>query len=215
MKTPAFQEKDPSYYNVTKVKMLPLIPPGPNVVLDLGCAAGRTGLALLETKRAAHLVGVEMFEPAAQEARKHYHEVLVGDIEAMQFDYRDRFDFVICGDVLEHLRNPYRIVKEAYRWLKPGGHLLVCLPNVRFWEVIKDLLLFGKWDYIKAGIMDETHLRFFTRSSAVRMVEEAGFEVVSQQMLIHGSKKNFANRLTAGVFEEFLGLQVLVSGRRP
>jgi len=214
MNNPAFQENDPSYYRVTKVRMLPLIPPGPNVVLDLGCAAGRTGLKLLETNRAAYLVGVEIFGPAAQEARKHYDEVIVGDLEDMHLDYKGRFDFVICGDILEHLKNPYRIVSEAYHWLKPGGHLLVCLPNVRYWAVLKDLLLLGRWTYTAAGVLDQTHLRFFTRSSCAQMLEAAGFQVVHLQMIVHGPKKNLANRLTGRLFEQFLGSQVLASGRR-
>lgn len=83
--------------------------------------------------------GGEIFEPAVQEARKHYDEVIVGDLEDMHLDYTGRFDFVICGDILEHLKNPYRIVSGAYDWLKPGGHLPVCLPNVRYGAVLKDL----------------------------------------------------------------------------
>ena len=82
--------------------MFHLFPDGPNKVLDLGCGSGRVGKVLLDSGKAAEVTGVEIFEPAAAEARKHYKTVHTGDIEEMTLDYRGDFDMVVCGDVLEH-----------------------------------------------------------------------------------------------------------------
>lgn len=128
--------------------------------LDMGCASGRMGEKLLETGKAIEMVGLECFEGAAAEAAKTY-KVHVGDVK-MVFNYESCFDYVICGDILEHLKDPYDIVRQVFRWLKPGGSILVCVPNVRNFRVLNDLVFHGKWEYLSAGILDKTHMRFFT-----------------------------------------------------
>ena len=208
------EQKDPNYYQCLKAWMLPLIQNGPNVVLDMGCATGNMGKKLLEIGKAKEVIGMELFEAAALEASKHYKKVHVGDVEMMTLDYEAYFDYVICGDILEHLKDPYTVVKRACRWLKPGGSILVCLPNVRNYRVLKALVFRGEWEYVSAGIMDRTHLRFFTKSSLRCMVEEAGFEVYHQHMVIEGSKKNFFNRATFGLVDEFLAAQSFCCGRK-
>jgi 2-polyprenyl-3-methyl-5-hydroxy-6-metoxy-1,4-benzoquinol methylase len=210
----AFVDKDSHYYVRFKWWMLPLIKDGPNIVMDLGCAAGVMGRKLLETGKAKEVFGVEIFEPAAAEAATIYKKVHVGDIEEMQLDYNQCFDYVICGDILEHLRDPYKIVRLLSTWLKPGGSLFVCVPNVRNYHVVADLVLRGKWEYQSAGIMDRTHLRFFTASSCRQMLLDAGLEVYHQQVIVEGPKKNLFNRATFGLFKEFLASQTFCCARK-
>lgn len=215
MQNTAFLEKDAHYYVRLKWWMLPLIKDGPNSVMDLGCASGVMGRKLLDVGKAGEVHGVEIFPEAAEESSRYYNEVHVGDIESMDLEYESKFDYVICGDILEHLKDPYSVVRRIHQWLKPGGSLFVCVPNVRNYNVVIDLILHGRWEYRDAGIMDRTHMRFFTRSSCSAMLSDAGFEVYHREMVIEGPKKNFANRLTLGLFEEFLGVQTFCCGRKP
>lgn len=214
MQNPAFQDKDSEYYTRDKAWMLPLVKEGPNVILDLGCASGRVGRRLLESGRAKEMIGAEIFPSAAEEAAKTYKKVYVGDLEETSLDYVDHFDYVICGDILEHLKDPYKVVNKAAGWLKPGGSVLVCVPNVRNFRVLRDLIFHGDWKYASSGILDCTHLRFFTRHSCRRMLEEAGFDVYHEQMVIYGWKKTLLNRLTFGILGEFLATQVFCCGQK-
>ena len=215
MKNPAFQNPGDQYYMQEKRFLFPLIPDGPNVLLDLGCAAGQVGKALRESHKAAEIVGVEIFEPAAAEARKLYKEVHVGDIEDMKLGYDKYFDIVLCGDILEHLREPAKVLRQIHGWLKDGGRLVCSVPNIRYWKIWRALIFRGEWEYTGDGILDQTHLRFFTTKSFTRMIANASFEVERTDVRIHWGPKQLAfNRLTRGAFKEFLGYQILVSARK-
>lgn len=215
MKNPTFQEASDDYYVQEKKFLFHLIPDGPNVVMDLGCGAGRVGKGLLESNKAAEIVGVEIFEPAANEALKCYKTVHVGDIENMDLAYDKHFDVVICGDILEHLKDPFKIVERARHWLKDSGRLVCCVPNVRYWRVWSDLVFRGKWEYKSEGIMDQTHLRFYTRRSFKALLKNASFVVQDEEMRIAlGPKQLAVNRVTWGIFEEFLGIQMLFTARK-
>lgn len=197
------------YYNIEKSRMVPFIPDGDNVILDIGCATGRLGRKLRDLHKANELIGVEIFSPAADEAAKFYDKVYRGDIESLTLPYKEYFDFVICGDILEHLRDPWTLLDRIHGWLKSDGIFISSIPNIRNWRVIRDLMLCGKWDYVEAGILDNTHLRFFTKSTFLKMQTKAKFEIIYSQMTIYGRKKNLINLCTFKVLEEFLGSQIL------
>jgi O-antigen biosynthesis protein len=197
------------YYNRDRSSIYPCVPEGPNVVLDLGCGAGVVGKRLLELKRAKRVVGVEIYQPVAAEAAKCYHQVHQGDIETMELDYHECFDYVICADILEHLNAPQKLVSRIRHWLKPEGKLICSVPNVRNWSVLGDLLWRGNWEYQDSGILDQTHLRFFTRRTFLKMLQGAGFEIESCRMLIYGRRNRIGSSITAGLLDEFLGTQVL------
>jgi 2-polyprenyl-3-methyl-5-hydroxy-6-metoxy-1,4-benzoquinol methylase len=215
MQNPAFQDKDSEYYTREKSWMVPLVKRGPNVILDLGCASGRLGKRLLADGKAKELIGAEIFAPAAEEAAKIYKKVYVGDVEEIDLEYSDYFDYVICGDILEHLKDPYRVVERISTWLKPGGSLLACVPNVRNFRVLRNLIFRGEWNYVSSGILDRTHLRFFTRSSCRRMLADVGLDVYHEKMIIYGTKKTIFDTVTLGCFAEFLATQVFCCARKP
>jgi SAM-dependent methyltransferase len=125
-----------------------------------------------------------------------------------------QFDVILCLDVLEHMVNPWGAVDRLVsRYLAPGGALVVSLPNVRHYSVVLPLLLQGRWDYQDAGLLDRTHLRFFTRDTALRLLSHplleparcvgAGFE--------WPSRKGIFNTLTAGVFRELVTYQYFLA----
>jgi SAM-dependent methyltransferase len=118
----------------------------------------------------------------ADELRHSGHRVVQADPDDIPLDER-LFDSVLLMDVLEHLPDPAPVLAEARRLLRPGGRLFVSVPNVANLTV-RLALLFGRFEYGDRGIMDRTHLRFFTRKSALRMLRNAGFEVVRHEMTV-------------------------------
>jgi 2-polyprenyl-3-methyl-5-hydroxy-6-metoxy-1,4-benzoquinol methylase len=205
---------DNSYYGRERPSLYTRVDEGPTIILDLGCGMGTLGRKLRELKKAKELVGAEIFETAGQEAAKFYEKVYIGDIESMQLPYLDYFDYVICGDILEHTKDPYRLVSQIRTWLKPGGKLICSLPNVRNYRVWSKLIFRGQWEYEDSGILDATHLRFFTRKSGCKMVRDAGLQIENCTMLTYGTKKLLLNALTFRLCEELLALQFVIEARK-
>jgi SAM-dependent methyltransferase len=153
-----------------------LVPESARRVLDIGCGAGRLGESI-KKRQPANVSGIECDPRAAAAARHRLDHVWAGDIE--QLDLRippGSFDAIVCADVLEHLREPARILKRARDWLAPGGRLIASIPNVRHHTVIRSLLQ-GNWTYESAGLLDRTHLRFFTRREIEKLFHRAGFAI--------------------------------------
>ncbi len=154
-----------------------LVGPGKRV-LDVGCATGYLGEVL--KRRGCEVVGVEIDPSAAAKAADVLDEVLVADLE--QVDLRDSFppasfDVIVFGDVLEHLRDPLRLLRSTVGLLRPGGSVVVSVPNVAHGSV-RLALLQGRWQYRDLGLLDRTHVTFFTRSTILRLMSDAGLAVV-------------------------------------
>ena len=163
-------------------------------VLEFGCSNGF--LSRLIAEGGAKVVGVEIDEEAAAEARRFCSKVHVLDLNRSDWagDIGERFDLATFGDVLEHLFDPVSALRESKKVLNPGGRVLVCLPNVAHWTIRAKLAL-GNFDYQAIGILDHTHLRFFTATSARRLIEESGFKVLQFRPLIGG---RYTDRSRAG-----------------
>jgi 2-polyprenyl-3-methyl-5-hydroxy-6-metoxy-1,4-benzoquinol methylase len=147
-------------------------------VLECGCSNGFLS-RLIAAHGGPRVVGIEREREAAGEARAHCDRVLELDLNGDDWPEQvgERFDLVTFGDVLEHLVDPVRTLRQASGLLDAGGRVLVSLPNVVHWTVRAKVLL-GRFDYQAGGILDVTHLRFFTRDSAAAMIRQAGYEVV-------------------------------------
>ncbi len=164
----------------------------PRTVLDVGCGIGLNGAAAKRT--GARVTGIEIVPASIERARKVLDEVLVADIER-EASLRDalgqrRFDLLLLADVLEHTTEPRAVLERLVPYLEDDGHVLISLPNVAAWPVRLGLLA-GRFEYTRSGILDDTHLRFFTRESAVAMIEAAGLEVLRVEqnpMLVRGAK---------------------------
>jgi SAM-dependent methyltransferase len=143
-------------------------------VLECGCSTGFLS-RLIAADGGPVVVGVEAEAEAAAQARQFCRRVVVADLDEPGWSVQvgGTFDLVTFGDVLEHLADPVRALREASGLLNPGGRVLVSLPNVAHWTVRLKLLL-GRFDYQDAGLLDVSHLRFFTIRSARRMLREAG-----------------------------------------
>lgn len=144
-------------------------------VLDVGCASGY--LAERLKAQGCRVTGLERDPSAAEQARTHCERVLVGsaDDEALLAKTGGGFDIILCGDILEHLPDPAIPLRAFSKLLSPGGRLLVSLPNIAYLTVRLGLL-FGRFEYRDQGILDRTHLRFFTLQSARRLFESTGWQ---------------------------------------
>ena len=131
----------------------------------------------LKNKLNAEAWGIEYNDEAATAAEEKLDKVISGKIEDALTELPDNyFDTIIFADVLEHLVDPYSVLELIKDKLSPEGELIASIPNVRHWSVVKQLLE-GRWDYQEWGIMDSTHLRFFTRQSIQSMFDKAGYNI--------------------------------------
>lgn len=195
--------------------------PEGGAVLDVGCASG--GLLGALAGRAGRREGVEVDAAAAQAARLVADDVHVGSIDDVVLP-EDTFDVVVLGDVLEHLVDPAAGIQRVLPALRAGGRVVVSLPNVAHWSVRASLLV-GRWEYRSSGILDDTHLRFFTWSTGARLVEDAGLTVVERQPIVSGLGAHLGFRVPAGVERKWqsvgrripnlLAFQQLLVARRP
>jgi 2-polyprenyl-3-methyl-5-hydroxy-6-metoxy-1,4-benzoquinol methylase len=155
-----------------------------NDILDVGCGEGH--LAEKLRRKGNRVVGVDLLaEPKCAAALTRYVQADLdqGLGAALPALRGQKFDLVLLQDVLEHLRAPGRLLRDCLPLLKPNGRIVVSLPNVANLTVRLGLL-FGRFEYARRGILDETHLRFYTRRSARRLVEEAGYEVLEQHITV-------------------------------
>jgi len=149
----------------------------PRRVLDVGCSSGYLARRLVE--RGAAVVGIDTDEQAAQEARAVCEQVLVGDVESMELPFEaGSFDVILCGDLLEHLRDPVSFLARLRPLLAREGRLVLTTPNIANWAMRVGLLA-GRWRYTDRGILDRTHTHLFTKKTLEQTLEQAGFRIVA------------------------------------
>lgn len=212
-----YSSKAAIYYANARHEILPLLPPNVGRVLDVGCGTGET-LALLKQDRGCSWAGgVELFPNAAQEARSRVDQLFEGDIEKIVLPIQpESLDVILCLDVLEHLINPWEVMTRLTDLLKPGGILIASIPNVRYAKVSLSLVFSGTWDYTDKGILDRTHLRFFTRSSAINLIESPGLKV--DEIRCTGVQKGgwgyWINMVTFSLMRQLLEIQYVIRARK-
>ena len=147
-------------------------------VLETGCSTGFVTRLIVEGGK-TRVVGIELDADAAKAAERYCERVVNTDLNSDSWTEAvgEKFDLVTFGDVLEHLLDPTRTLAGSKRLLKPGGRVLICLPNIAHWTVRVKLLL-GKFEYESTGLLDYTHLRFFTVATAKKMLAAAGFKTI-------------------------------------
>lgn len=175
-------------------------------VLELGPASGHMTRVL--RGRGCAVVGIEIDPEIADLAAQSSERIILGDLDELDFDAElgaDRFDVIVAADVLEHLKNPLSALRRLAKFLNPGGHFVVSLPNVAHGSV-RIALLQGHFDYQNVGLLDTTHLRFFTRESVGRLFDDAELavaEIFHQELNIEASEVPFDGRsVPAGILEE-------------
>lgn len=196
-----------------------LVPATAQRILDLGCSTGHLGGSLLRGSR--EVVGVELDPRLAAEARTRLTAVVECDLEALAAgplpdELREPFDCVIAADVLEHLRDPWSVVRWAAERLAPGGSLVVSVPNIRHLRTFWLLLVRRRWAYEPVGIFDRTHLRWFARANLPELLDGTDLQITeltrTYQLVPQWEAR--VNKL-APLFRELGTLQFVFRAERP
>ena len=145
-------------------------------ILEFGCGEAPLG-AELKRRQQCRVVGIELDPKAAAVARKRIDDVYCGDVREVVEILQEKFDWIVGGDIVEHLDEPWSFLAELRRLCRPGGHLLLSLPNLSNASVIGDLLN-GRFDYVYMGLTCVGHLRFMTRRTIEEMLAIAGWRVI-------------------------------------
>lgn len=181
MHADAYADKNDAYFGWGRSEMLPFIPAGLTSLLDVGCASGAFG-AMLKSRMAVQVTGIEPHYESALAARTKLDHVVHGGAEVAAAQLSGQlFDCITFNDVLEHLVDPWETLRQVRHLLRPGGVVVASIPNVRHLSVSRDYLIDGKWEYQSEGVLDRTHLRFFTRSSMRDLFATSGYEVTRQE----------------------------------
>lgn len=211
-----YNEKTSEYFSRARIEIAPLLPVSsgrPLRVLEIGCSEGHTLEWLKKTGYSNWTAGVEPYAdlrvgPGAVDC---FFKI---DIEKATPELPlESVDLILCLDVLEHLVNPWETIRRLDSLLKPGGHWIISVPNLRNYHVLADLTFKGKFDYVESGILDRTHLRFFTRSSAIELAETSGATV--NKVLGTETRRWQKRLLTLLGLGDLLAKQFVIAAKKP
>jgi cyclopropane fatty-acyl-phospholipid synthase-like methyltransferase len=174
-------------------------------ILDVGCGRGNLG-SYLQTTYGSEVTGLEIIKDNFLVASTVLHEAHLGDIESMDMSVLgSRFDYVIFSDSLEHMLDSKAVLERVRDLMAENGHLLISMPNIRNFRVTIPLVFLDQWDYQDEGLLDRTHLRFFTCTSICKLIEQCGYKVEQVRFdLPLSSKVGVLNMLTLGIFRRHL-----------
>ncbi|MDR2693210.1 MAG: class I SAM-dependent methyltransferase [Chitinispirillales bacterium] len=170
-------EKSELMYAISKrPEMAQFLPGAYSKVLEIGCNVGN--FAPIVKSKPCEYWGVEPFEEAAKVAGTRMDKVLVGLYDNVANEVPDNyFDMVIANDIIEHLEQPWNFLQSIKKKMTINAFIVLSIPNVRYYLNLGELLIHKDWKYVNSGILDITHLRFFTKKSIIRLLNENGFEI--------------------------------------
>ena len=216
-----YEDKDfKNYFQIQRHEMLEYIPKSVSILLDVGCSSGSFG-QLIKATHSVEVWGIEPNKSAAEIASQTLDKVICGAFDSSLNLPEQSFDCIVFNDVLEHLVNPKDALTYCQQLLKNKGVIVASIPNVRYFDNIWNLLVKKDWEYTESGILDKTHLRFFTNKSIVSTFDAAGYEVeliegINPLERIHPyllKKFRFLNRLLFNNIEDMRYLQFAVVAR--
>lgn len=158
--------------------------------LDIGCACGATLLEIQNRYPNAKIYGIEL-DPYSAEFASHIATVVQGNVETMDFPFDVSFDYIILGDILEHLVDPGKLLKKLKTHLSENGVIITSIPNILHYSAIGQILM-GSFAYSDAGVLDRTHLRFFTLYDSANLLSSSGYEIVDLRKLIEEPADDFS-----------------------
>jgi len=205
-----------NYYTLARPEIANVVPKGIKAILDIGTGEGYF-LKLIKEQIGCETWGIEVNAAAAEVAKKNADRLISGKIEDVLNSIPDGyFDCITFNDVLEHMVEPAEILKMVKAKLSENGIIIASIPNVRYFFNLYEVLVKKDWEYKDAGILDSTHLRFFTQKSMKSMIEKAGYQMVSQTGLneIISWKFQLFNLLTLGMFTDTRYLQFICIAKK-
>lgn len=175
------KRKVSDYGDNTRSELLDFIKGDPDRILEIGCGRGAFGTEVKRKYPDVEYTGVELDEKAVEIARSRLNRVIIANIEDINLEQLDinkeSFDFIICADVLEHLYDPWQVLFKLHGYLKPEGKILASIPNAQNISLIIELFN-GNWTYTEFGLLDATHIRFFTLNEIFRLFTGTGYKVI-------------------------------------
>lgn len=217
-KMDAYESQDfDAYIEQDRPEMLQFVPKYVSKVLDVGCAVGSFGHRL-KVEYSAEVWGVEINEYAASTAKKRLDKVFCGAFGKNLDLPKHEFDCIVFNDVLEHFVDPYTALIYAKDLLTDSGKIVASIPNVRYFDNVWNLLINKDWQYTDRGILDRTHLRFFTKKSIISTFEDLGYSIeciqgIGDMQYVHPEqvkKYNLLNSLLMNQIEDMKYLQFAV-----
>ena len=203
--------KEPEYYSNKRPEISDLVPGNIRTILDIGCSHG-TLLKFVKEQTGAETWGIEELIEVSKKAKEKVDNVITGKIEdVVDIIPDDYFDCITLNDLLEHLPEPADILRKIRPKLSSEGIIIASIPNVRYLSNLYEIIIKKDWEYKKDGILDSTHLRFFTQKSMKRLFETAGYNLIKQV----GINKNLSWKfrlfqlLTLGILNDTQYLQFI------
>jgi SAM-dependent methyltransferase len=193
-------EPEPEYYDHLRLDLLDLFPNAPARLLDVGCGSGATSAAAKARWPGVETIGIEVVADAAERAATRVDRVLAASAEGLDLAAAGVADVdgVLLADVLEHLVDPWRFLRELHAVLRPDALVVASIPNVaNLW--LLDELAAGRFAYTSSGLLDKTHLRFFTRRSIAELFDGAGYDIVRWERVTDGRVDDATRRRVLGV----------------
>ncbi len=219
-----YEAKAQTYYTSVRTDLVSLLPKQPNLrILEIGAGGGDTLVFIKKQQLAAEVVGVDVFDlPGTNQHHPLIDRFIVADIQASDLDYpAGYFDVILCGDVVEHLVDPWAVIKKLSAHLKTGGLFVISTPNFRHLTNFVTIYLGGDFRYNPDGdLLDKTHLRFFCKKNIADLVNtaELRFESIAPIIAFRDYQPRFFvrlfNTLTGRLFEQFIVSQYVVVGQR-
>ena len=212
-----YQDKDKSYFNNPRIDLIRLIPPNiNNRILEVGTGSGDTLVEIKKLELAQEVVGIELMNLV--DSRQDSFEIdrmIIGNIEEIELDLPENyFDVIICGDVIEHLIDPWKVLIKLHKHLKQNGVIIVSIPNIREYHILFKILIAADFKYGDRGILDRTHLRFFCKKNIISLLTSTMYTPVSVHSIFKLekalSKKKIIDALTLGLIRDFLTAQYVV-----
>jgi 2-polyprenyl-3-methyl-5-hydroxy-6-metoxy-1,4-benzoquinol methylase len=216
-----YLDKNKIYYGLVRREVVDFLPFKNGTILDIGCGNGATLMFLKDKGICGTAYGMELMPEPAAEAMEVLDKAWCGNIEETMPDIAmGTLDAILLMDVLEHLADPWAVVKKITPLLKPDGMLVASIPNVRHWSSLLPLVFANRWTYVESGILDKTHLRFFVKKTAIELMECSGLKVDKIQDM-HRIKfriwkpKNLVKNIGLLFFPNIMALQFYIRARKP
>lgn len=174
------EQKQTPAHDLYNPDLLQLLPVSANRIIEIGCSSGALAREMKKRNASCHYLGLDIDSSYVELASRHCDEARLADIEAVGgefFHQQSDRDCWVFGDSLEHLKSPWRVLKAVRNVIPAGGVVVACIPNAQHWSMFARLAI-GDLRYEDSGLLDRTHLRWFTRKTIVELFRSTGFEIV-------------------------------------
>ena len=198
-----------SYHDLVRTDALAMLVGCAGTVLDFGGGVGASSASLKDAGRAEKIVLMDQVAETALQAVDHAIALDLNNAAQVKAALAQSgpFDTVLCLDVLEHLVDPWAVIAQLEGALRPGGTMIVSLPNASHHSVLLPLIFRGRFDYQDAGIMDRTHLRWFTKATSIELASSGALQLEVVEPNLSGRRDQWLNRMTWGLLERFFAKQ--------